>query len=202
VWPPPPEGTADADLLAGDTSRSFSPAGRAMMHAFTQPVEDMIDAANNPPREPDGRFTPIGTVHAFDFTLDPDDSLFPPDASLDPGGWRHLDGGTIDIGIMRPAPLGWRDVVRAIVTPSRWQHVPATVRAWRAPPVENSFDLFLEMFAAPVTRPLVIHTTVRRLGPDSVWAPDFDPSRDCDPPADALWSWLFPHVSFDPPTER
>lgn len=99
-----------------------------------------------------------------------------------------------------PFPDGtdWRGVLRTVTRPWRWYRLPSVIHAWRNPPSENDFSPFFDAMWENVqresSREMKITTTVRRLGPDSVWADDFDPHFDCDPPAMMHREWTFPYV--------
>lgn len=47
------------------------------------------------------------------------------------GSYVYLDGGTLELGIWRAAPVRWQDIARAVLQPGRWHRIPQLVHAWR-----------------------------------------------------------------------
>lgn len=92
----------------------------------------------------------------IDPTVVPSFTLPPPEkyASLYPeGAFLFLDGGELDLGILRWRPT-WRTILYLAVRPWKWRRLPATVHRWRHP-VMNDFSLFTEAFTNPERAPQI-----------------------------------------------
>lgn len=182
-----------ARLAAATTSDAIRTTS-ATIYMPAVDVHAAMDDANNPPRDGQGRWTPLGEVKSFSFKVDDDTWAGP----FPEGTWLDLDGGQLDLTIYRDSvpPTDWRGVLRTVTRPWRWYRLPSVIHAWRNPPPANDFSVFADAFKdlQPAPPEMKITTTVRRLGPDSVWADDFDPYHDCDPPCMLRTEWMFPHV--------